>query len=98
GTADELAFDIELGDRRPVAIFLDSGADLRVLEHVDGLVFGSKAVEDRDRAARKAALREQGRALHEQHDFVALHELVDPGSGVTHWSSPCSALRFRAAV
>src|SRR5881398_4116025 len=37
GAADELALDVKLGDRRPVGIFLDALADLRVLEHVDGL-------------------------------------------------------------
>src|SRR4051794_27968916 len=63
GAADELALDVELRDCRPVAIFLDALADLRVLENIDGLVFGFEPIQNRDCAARKAALREQRRSL-----------------------------------
>src|SRR4051794_39435177 len=57
GAADELALHIKLRNGRPVAERLDPLADLGVLEHVDGLVLRSKTIEDRDRAAREAALR-----------------------------------------
>src|SRR5687768_9997116 len=56
--ADELALDVQLGHRRPVAVMLDALADLGVLEHVDRLVGHAKMVEDRHRPARKTALRE----------------------------------------
>ena len=56
---------------------LDALADFRVLEDVDRLIFGAEPVEDRDRAARKAALREQRGALHEQHHVVALDDVAD---------------------
>src|SRR3954462_3530817 len=96
-SADELALHIELGDRRPFRIFLDALADFRILENVDGLIVCAQMIEDRDRSARKATLRENRGPFHEEHDVVALHELVDAGIGVTHWSSPL-ALRFRAAM
>src|SRR5205814_9582886 len=85
GSANELAFDIELRDRRPVRIFLDAAADLRVLEHVDSLIGGAEMIEDGDRAAGKSALRKERRALHEQDDVVVLDELGDAGLGVGHW-------------
>ena len=53
-------------------IVLDALADLRVLEDIDRLIGRAEMIEDRDRAAREAALREQCRALHEQHDVVRL--------------------------
>src|SRR6185437_15517561 len=97
GSADELALHVELRNRRPVGIFLDCLADLRVLEHVHRFVARAEPLENGDCAARKAALREQRRPLHEQDDVVVLHDLVDPAAGVTHWSSPL-APPFRAAV
>src|SRR4029079_3083395 len=54
-SADEFAFDIELWDRRPIAILLDALADVRVLEHVDGFIFWAEPVEDADTAAVTAA-------------------------------------------
>src|SRR6476620_11131277 len=97
-TADKLALDVELRDRRPITKFLDSLPHLRVLEHVDRLVLGAQPIEDRDGAARKAALREEHGARHEKNDIVLADDVRDAGLGVTHWSSPYSALRFRAAM
>src|SRR4051812_46305158 len=96
--ADELTLDVELGDRRPIRIFLDALADLRILQNVDRLIWRTEALEDGNRAARKAALREQRRSLHEQDDLVGFDEVGDAGLGVTHLGSPYSAPRSRAAV
>src|SRR5215213_3371537 len=38
GPADELALHIELRDGRPIGIILDALPDLRILQHVNGLV------------------------------------------------------------
>src|SRR3954447_19450966 len=79
GASDELALHVELRNGRPIGIFLDALADVRVLEDVDGFIFRAKAVENGDRAAREAALREERGALHEQHDVVLLDEIGDAG-------------------
>jgi hypothetical protein len=41
-------------------------------------------IEDGDGAARKAALREQRRSLHEEDDILGADDLVDAGIGVGH--------------
>src|SRR5580765_5494630 len=83
--ADELAVDVELGDRRPVRIFLDALADLLVLEDVHRLQVGDAAgLEDLDRAAGKAAHRELRGSLHEKDDAMALDQIVDALLNVAH--------------
>ena len=34
--ADEFALDVKLGNGRPVAVFLDTLADISVVQHIDG--------------------------------------------------------------
>ncbi|PAV67363.1 hypothetical protein WR25_13937 [Diploscapter pachys] len=80
--ADEFAAGIELRDRRPIGIGLDALTDRLVLQHVDAFVADAEMVEDRHRAAGKAALREQRAALHEQHHRVVLYDGVDAGVGI----------------
>jgi hypothetical protein len=46
-------------------------------------------IEDRDRAAGKAALREERGALHEQDDVVRIDDLVEAAVGVGH---ACSSI------
>src|SRR5471030_1368101 len=85
GTADELAFDVELWNGRPVRVFLDALAHVLIVEHVDGGdVFDAASFQDLDGAAGKAALRELGGALHEQHDRRRVHGFFDPGLYVAH--------------
>ena len=74
---DELAFDVELGDRRPVRIALDAVPQLLVLEHVEAFVGHAEVVEDLHDLGRESAHRELRITLHEQHDVVALHFIVD---------------------
>src|SRR3546814_5017116 len=71
--------DVELRDRRPIRIGLDALPDALILEHVHAVEFGAEMLKDRHRAARKAALREQRAAFHEQQHVASLHLLVDPG-------------------
>src|SRR6187551_1164775 len=88
GAANELAVDVQLRDRRPVAVRLDALPDVRILEHVDRLEGHGQMLKDRDRPAREAALREKLGALHEKDHLIAADDLVDPLSGVSHSSSP----------
>src|SRR5580658_8915873 len=55
--ADELAVDINLRNRRPVAVALDSLAQLRVAQHVGSRVGHAQLIENRDGGCRKSALR-----------------------------------------
>src|SRR5471030_264566 len=85
GTADELAFDVELRNGRPVRVFLDALAHVLIVQHVDGGdVLDAAGFQDLDGAAGKAALRELGGALHEQHDRGRVHGFFDPGLYVAH--------------
>ena len=45
GPADELAFDVELWNRRPVGIFLDASADLGVLKDVHRFIADAETVD-----------------------------------------------------
>src|SRR5471032_1601187 len=84
-TADELALDVELGNGRPVRVFLDALAHFRIVQHVDGGdVFDAASFQDLDGAAGKTALWELGGALHEQHHRGGGHGFFDPGLYVAH--------------
>jgi hypothetical protein len=76
-TADQLAADVELRNRRPVAECLDAGADLFVGEHVHRLVVVEQRVEAIGRGRGEAALRCVARALHEQDDAVVGEQRLD---------------------
>ena len=88
GSTDELALHVELRDGRPIRIILDALADLRILQHVDRLEGDAEMVEDRDRAAGEAALREERGALHEEDDVALLYKRVDTGVDVGHLNFP----------
>src|SRR5215216_6223516 len=75
--ADELALDIKLRDRRPIGIGLDALAQLVAFENVDPFEGHADMIEDLNDATREAAHRDVGGALHEQHDVVRLHLIVD---------------------
>src|SRR3954465_5951863 len=75
--ADELALDVELRNRRPVRIGLDAVAQLGRFKHVEALVADPDVVEDLHHLAGKTALRKLRRSLHEQHDVLRLHFVVD---------------------
>lgn len=85
GTANEVFLDVKLGNRGPVGVLLDTLAQLRVLEDVEGgELVGVDALEaeDLDGSARKAALGCLGCTLHEEDDGGGGDGLVDGGSGL----------------
>src|SRR3954452_19471105 len=84
GSADELTLHIQLWDGWPIGIILDALSDFGVLQDVDRFVFRAKTVENGDRSARKAALREKGGTLHEKHHLIVPDDLADAGMGITH--------------
>ncbi len=75
--ADELTLHVKLGNGRPVRIDLDAVAQFAGLENVQALVGDADVIENLDHLARESALRKLRRALHEQHDVVGLHFIVD---------------------
>src|SRR5580704_4089955 len=75
--ADELALDVKLRDGRPVRIVLDAAAQVVVFQHVEALIGHAQVIQDLYDLAGEAAHRELRRALHEQHDVVALYFIVD---------------------
>src|SRR5712671_6074339 len=76
-TADKFAFDIELRDGRPVRERLYPLAERRVAQHVDTLELDTQMAQHLDHQAGKTALREDRRALHEQHDVVLADLALD---------------------
>ena len=91
--ADELALHIELGDGRPVREFLDALADFGIREHVDGFELHAELGKDVDDGRREAALRHNGRALHEEKNVVLgdiLGDAVVNGRG--HGKRPFAVL------
>jgi len=75
--ADELSLHVQLRNRRPVGVFLDSLAQLVGSEDIDALVVDAEVVEDLHDLTREAAQRLVGGALHEEHDVVGLDLVVD---------------------
>ena len=62
-------------------------AHFAVFQHIDRLQVGHAAsLQDLDRTAGETALRKLGGALHEQHDVVVLHEIIDALLDVGHGS------------
>ena len=78
--ADEAPVDVELGDRRPLAVLLDPVADLGAAEHVDRLVRGEELVEDAHHLGGEPARGGPAVALHEEDDGVRLHKIVQPAA------------------
>jgi hypothetical protein len=88
GAADEFAFDVELGNGWPVAVFLDASADFWIVEHIDcsdALGIYADSFQNLDGATREAALRETCVAFHEKYDIVTFHEAIDFGLGIAHF-------------
>src|SRR5712675_1719784 len=75
--ADELTLDVELRNGRPVGIGLDAVAQFGGFKDIQSLVADPDVIEDLHHLSGKTALRKLRRALHEQHDVVRLHFLVD---------------------
>src|SRR6267142_1812473 len=80
-SADEFALDVELRDRGPVGVDLDSIPQCGRVVHIERLVSDPDVFEDLDQMTRKSALWKLWRALHEEHDVVRpyfiLNELFD---------------------
>lgn len=84
-STNKLLRDVELRNRRPVGVLLDTLTQLRIFEDVEGgELIGVDALqaEDLDGGARKAALRCLGGSLHEENDGRGGHGLVDRGAGL----------------
>src|SRR5690606_9675218 len=64
--ADEFTLHIELRNGRPVAVDLDALANAGLAQHVDGFELHAEMRKNLYRRRGEAALREDGRALHEQ--------------------------------
>src|SRR5690606_18008362 len=92
--ADQLAVHVELRERRPVRVRLQSLANLRVLEDVHVCEFRTDLAEHADRARRESALREVGGSLHVEQHRIGLQLLLDPFVDV-HLLSSGSASRVR---
>src|SRR6185437_7160300 len=75
--ADEFALHIKLGDGRPLGEFLDPLAQSRVGQDVDALEGDIEMVQHLDHGGGEAALREDRRALHEQHHVVGADLMLD---------------------
>ena len=79
----KLATDIQLRNRRPIAILLDPAPQILILEHIErGELFRVDALqpEDLDRGPRETALGCFGGAFHEQHDGCGGDGFVDGGA------------------
>ncbi len=83
--ADELALDVELRDRRPVGIVLDALAQVGRRPGRSRLCSRRRDSRGSGRPGRRSRIAGTGRALHEEHDVVALHlvgdEFVDTAHG-----------------
>src|SRR5450830_567092 len=85
GAADEFAAHIQLRDGRPVRVFLDALTHFRIVQHIHGGdILDAAGLQDLDRPAGKAALRELGGALHEQHHRGGRHGFLDPVLYIAH--------------
>src|SRR5579883_571454 len=97
--ADEFALHIELRDGRPVGEFLDPLAQARVAQHVDAFERDAEMVQQLDHGSGEAALRKDGRALHEQHHRGSADLLTDTLENriVTHVRLSYSAMAVCSA-
>ena len=87
---NEFALHVELGNGRPVAVFLDALANTVIFQHVHcfyGLGIDTAGLQDLNGAARKTTLGKAGVALHEQKDFVGFHQFVNALMCVAHKSA-----------
>src|SRR6185369_3225325 len=67
----------QLRERGPVGVLFHASANIRIGQHVDGLVLRDQGVEDVHEGRREAALREASRSLHEQYDRVGLDQGIE---------------------
>jgi hypothetical protein len=88
---DELLLDVQLRDRGPVRVLLDSRPELRILQHVESselVGVDTLQTEDLDAGSREAALRCLGCSLHEEHDGCGGYGLVDCLLGLVGEEAP----------
>src|SRR5260221_3124490 len=87
--ADELTLHIELGNGRPVGVFLDALTQAGVGQDINALELDADLAEDLDDGGREPALREDRRALHVKDDVVAGNIITDAVENrVAHWPDP----------
>src|SRR5262245_47656694 len=77
GAADELTVHVQLRERRPVRVLLQTLTKLGVGENVHVTKVDAAFLQDPDHVRAEAALREMLRALHEEHDLAALDRRLD---------------------
>lgn len=78
--ADKFAVDVHLGDGGPVAELLDAIAKFLVFEAVvcsDLVGIHALHLKDLEHGTAKTALWHAWRALHEHHEWVLLHSILD---------------------
>src|SRR5262245_40143863 len=75
--ADEFALHIELRDGRPLGEILDPLADGGIGQHVHAFEFHAEVGQHLHDGGGESALREDGRALHEEQHVVFLDVLLD---------------------
>src|SRR5258708_17435631 len=83
-SADELAVNIYLRDRRPIAVALDPITQFGIAQNVGGLVGHAQLLEDRDLLSRESALRKTSVALPEDHDLLVFNRRLDLFDDVCH--------------
>ena len=89
--ADELSFDVHLGNGWPIRILLDRRSERLIGQHVNILVrLDSIGVQEGDSGAAEATLWHLARSLHEQADVV----LADPFRDVLRHFIGCLSLRL----
>jgi len=75
--ADEFALDVELRNGRPIGVGLDAVPQVGGLKDIEPLVADADVIENLHHLPGEAALRKLRRSLHEQHDVVRLHFVVN---------------------
>ena len=76
-SADEIALNVELRDRGPVGVDLDTIPQFGRVVHIERLVRDPDVFEDLNQLARKPALWRLWRAFHEEHDVVRPYFVFD---------------------
>ena len=82
--ADELAFDIELRNGRPIGELLDPVAQGGIDQDIDAFEFDAEIAQDLHDGGRETALRKHRRALHVEHHRIFVEILLD---AIENWIS-----------
>ncbi|AMW35412.1 hypothetical protein AY555_09750 [Haematospirillum jordaniae] len=75
--ADEFPLDVQLGDGRPVAEFLDALAKFVAVQNIDTFEINAEVTENLNDSSGKTALRKVWGPFHEQNDGVLVDVALD---------------------